>query len=557
MIPGPALYYSCPNCHKTKAMRSLASSNTLGGELWSDGQEFYLMCPRLSPIQKCLHCGNYSLLEQWKYTGKTNDKEYGTTGRLSYAEAKEAYIQLSSSSLMTKAAYQIALFFIHAFNDEFRRPKLRKAIYEERLSEEIYKRFLPQFLLRSHPCPTDDDNNLFFEATQYAIDLSNTTQDAQILKAELHRERGEWVEAYEILHSMNTGKKQWIVDTILYYACKRDASLIPFVIAGKEINYSNRANFHTISIPENPEVLDERQRNIDDYINGLSTERVKDIITDSLGGIYDKSTGTLLKIVSPSFKKYEVKDGTSHIGDYAVFNNKRINRIKLPSDVKTIGVKAFYGCENLSMILASNHNIQVIEDRAFMNCKSLTRIQFIENLKYLGRSVFAGMEKLESIILPENIDSIPEFTFFECESLQNICIPSSVRRIESFSFQHTAIVELEMPDSIETLGDAVFSQCFNLESVKLSSKLTIIPERTFDSCKELHFIEIPKGVKVIKKGAFENTPALKCLRFYGKVKTISKSAFKDSGLEKIIVPFWTKSHYQRLFPNVKIEIKFF
>ncbi len=550
MIPGPALYYSCPNCHTTKAMSSLASCNTLYGEHWSDGQEIYPMRPRLSPIQKCLHCGKYSLLEQWKDTGKTNDKEHGTTGRLSYAETKEAYIQLRYSSLMAKSAYQIALFFVHAYNDEFRRRKLRDAIINER-------RPFPQLAQKDYPCPTDDDNNLFFEATQYAIDLSNTTQDAQILKAELHRERGEWVEAYEILHCMNAGKKQWLVDTILYYACKRDASLIPFVIRGEKIDYSNRADFHTISIPENPEVLDERQRNIDDYITGLSTERVKDIITDSLGGIYDKSTGTLLKIVSPSFKKYEVKDGTSHIGDYAVFNNKRINRIKLPSDVKTIGVKAFYGCENLSMILASNHNIQVIEDRAFMNCKSLTRIHFIENIKYLGRSVFAGMDKLESIILPENIDSIPEFTFFECKSLQNIYIPSSVRSIESFSFQHTAIVDLEMPDSIEALGDAVFSRCLYLESVKLSSKLTIIPERTFDSCKELHFIEIPKGVKVIKNGAFENTPSLKCLRFYGKVKTISKSAFKDSGIEKIIVPFWTKSHYQRLFPNVNIEIKFF
>lgn len=548
MLPAPAQLYSCPNCHKTKAMLSLISGNTLGGELWSDRRTIYPMFPRLSTIQKCPHCGKYSLLDQWKDTNRTSDKEFGTTGRLSYAEAKEAYIQLRYSSLMTEVTYQIALFFVHAYNDEFRRPRLREAIYEGRM---------PQLVSGIYPCPTDDDIKLFFEATQYAIDFSSMAQDAQILKAELHRERGEWVEAYELLHEMSAGENQWIVDTILYYTCKRDTSLIPFVIDGRKIEYSNRANFHTISIPENIDVLSKRQKNIDDYIDHLSSERKKDIYADTLGGVYDKSTNTLLKIISPSFKKYDVEDGISHIGDYAVYRNEQINQIQFTSNIETIGVKAFYGCKNLSTILAQGSNIQVIGDCAFMNCKSLNRIQFIENVKYLGRSVFAGMDKLQSIVLPENIVSIPEFTFFECKSLDYIHIPFSVRSIESFSFQHTAISEFEMPDSVEALGDAIFSRCFNLESVILSSKLTIIPERTFDFCKNLHFIEIPKRIKEIRKGAFENTTSLKCLRFYGKVKTISESAFKNSGLEKIIVPFWAKSHYQRLFPHVKVEIKFF
>lgn len=548
MLPAPAQLYSCPNCHKTKAMLSLMSGNTFGGELWSDGRTIYPMLPRLSTIQKCPHCGQYSLLEQWKDTKKTSNKESGTTGRLSYTEAKEAYIQLRYSSLMTKAVYQIALFFVQAYNDEFRRPKLREAIYEERM---------PQLVSGTYPSPTEDDINLFFEATQYAIDFSNTAQDAQILKAELHRERGEWVEAYELLYEMNAGENQWIVDTILYYVCKRDASLIPFVIDGRKIDYSSRANFHTISIPEDPDVLSKRQQNMGDYLDHLSSERIKDIYADTLGGVYDKSTNTLLKIISPSFKKYDVEDGISHIGDYALYRNEQINRIQFTTSIETIGVKAFYGCKNLSAIWVQGSNIQVIEDCAFMNCKSLNRIQFTENVKYLGRSVFAGMDKLQSIVLPENIDSIPEFTFFECESLEHIHIPLSIRSIESFSFQHTAISEFEMPDSVEALGDAIFSRCFNLESVILSSKLTIIPERTFDSCRNLRLIEIPKRIKEIRKGAFENTPSLKCLRFYGKVEAISESAFKNSGIEKIIVPFWAKSHYQRLFPHVKVEIKFF
>ena len=524
------------------------SGNTMRGDSWSDGRNIYPMLPRLSIIQKCPDCGKYSLIEQWENTGRTDCKQCGTTGTLSYTEAKEAYIQLRQSALMTKFTYKIALYFVHAYNDEFKRPKLRDSIHEKGL------RLIVE---RYYPSPSDDDINLFYEATQYVIDYSESALDAQILKAELHRERGEWMEAYEILHKITAGKKQWMVDAILHYTCNRNSSLLPFVIGGRNIDYSNQGDRHTLSIPEKHEVLIERQNNIEGYLKSIPTKRERDIFTDSLGGIYDKTTNTLLKLISPSIKRYDIKEGINHIGDYAVYRNEQINKIQFSPDLKTIGVKAFYGCKNLSVILALHPNIHVIEDRAFMNCKSLTHVQFMDNVRYLGRSVFAGMDKLQSIVLPQNIDSIPEFTFFECKSLEYIGIPSSIRNIESYSFQHTAITEFDMPDSVETLGDAVFSRCFSLKSVKLSSKLTSIPERTFDSCKALRYIELPKRIKVIKKGAFEDTSSLKCIRFQGKVKIISRSAFKNSGLEIIIVPFGTKSHYQRLFPNAKIEIKLF
>ena len=180
---------------------------------------------------------------------------------------------------------------------------------------------------------------------------------------------------------------------------------------------------------------------------------------------------------------------------------------------------------------------------------------FIDKVKFLGRSAFAGMDKLQSIGLPNDIDSIPEFSFFECESLCNISIPTSVHHIASYSFQHTAITELNLPDSVITLGDAVFSRCFSLETVKFSKHLVIIPERTFDSCKTLHELEIPKNVKQIGKEAFADTIALERVRFCGKVESISETAFKGSGLKEIIVPFGTKGHYKKLFPNVKIMTK--
>lgn len=546
MLPAPAQLYACPFCGKTKPMLSLMSGNTFGGELWSDGRTIYPMLPRISAIQKCPNCGKYSLFEKWKDTGRTDNKAFGTTGELSYSETKEAYREMRSLSMKTQSVFQIALFFVQAYNDEFRRPKLREAFHKDKRHSIISGLF---------SSPTDEDTTLFFEASQSAIDNSSQTQDALILKAELHRERGEWMEAYDTLHGISAGDNQWIVDAILYYSCKRDATLLPFVINGQKIDYSNLANFRILSIPEDPEILCERKNNLNEYLDNSLPEIKKGLYIDIFGGVYDKSTNTLMKLVTPSPQCYEVADETRNIGDFAIFRNEQLRRIKLPSELKAIGLKAFYGCKNLTEVFIQGSNIEVIGDCAFMNCKSLSTLHFIDNVKFLGRSAFAGMDKLQSVRLPHGLDSIPEFTFFECESLCNINIPTSVLHIASYSFQHTAITELDLPDSIITLGDAVFSRCFSLETVKLPSQLAIIPERTFDSCKVLREISIPKNVKRIDKEAFADTIVLECVRFCGKIESISGTAFKGSGLKEIIVPFWTKRHYTKLFPNVKITTK--
>lgn len=546
MLPAPAQLYACPFCSQNKPILSLMSGNTFGGELWSDGRAFYPMLPKISAIQKCPNCGKYSLFEKWKNTGRTDSNAFGSTGDLSYSEAKEAYMELCCSSSNKPKFYEIAIFFVHAYNDEFRRPKLIEAFLKDKGLSTVSGSF---------SSPTDEDIALFFEASQSAIDNSSNTQDALILKAELHREREEWVEAYEILHKMSAGDKQWIVDAILYHSCKRDATLLPFVIDGQRIDYSNLANFKTMSIPEEPEILCKRKNKLNGYLENTLPEIKKGLYTDILGGVYDKNTNTLLKLVTPSHHRYVVEDETRNIGDFAIFRNEQLNRIHLPSSLKTIGIKAFYGCKNLTDLFIQGSFIEVIGDCAFMNCKSLSTIYFIDNVKFLGHSAFAGMDKLQSVRLPLGLDSIPEFTFFECESLCNISIPTSVRHIASYSFQHTAITELNLQDSVITLGDAVFSRCFSLETVRLPKHLGIIPDRTFDSCKALRELEIQKNVKQIGKEAFADTIALERVRFCGKVESISETAFKGSGLKEIIVPFWTKGHYKKLFPNVKITTK--
>lgn len=516
MIPGPAHLYGCPHCGKTKSMISLISGNTLDNETWSDGKAIYPMHPQLSSIQKCSACGRYSFLDSWKDTGKETDKSYGTTGHLTYSQAKEAYITLSTlPCLNPKYLNKISLYFIHAYNDKFIRPKCLNSIRDRQndfINSNIHLTRYRNDASYKLDSPDDDDVELYRAASINAINTFDDTTGDVILKAELHRQLGNFEQAYEILVKIPESKKsQNFVNALLYHIAQQNADIFPLSINGMSIDYEHCENFQDLILGDTVAKKEKRRakqcKMMTKYMETLPQDIVQDITTDAHGGVYEHHSRTLLRLIGPSPQIYLTEAGTRNIGNYACYRNLLLRAIRCADSVKNIGIKAFYGCENLLSFTIMYADIESIEDYAFMNCKSITSLQFGSNLKYLGRSVFAGMDNLTSITLSEGIECIPEFTFSDCRSLSSINIPTTVTKIQSYAFQHTAITS----------------------------------------------IVIPPSVNIITKRAFSGTFALNTIYFQGIVENIASEAFDESGLKKIIVPKTTKYYYEQLFPNLEIE----
>ena len=122
MRPGPTLAVDCPKCGKEKKLMSLLSGNTFGARQWSDAYQYAPMLPQLSPVQKCPECGYYFMLSEDALHRATGEEEVycSDTGRLSYAEMKEALLHLEKDSLAREDELSLRLEFLHRFNDAFR-----------------------------------------------------------------------------------------------------------------------------------------------------------------------------------------------------------------------------------------------------------------------------------------------------------------------------------------------------------------------------------------------------------------------------------------------------
>lgn len=99
----------------------------------------------------------------------------------------------------------------------------------------------------------------------------------------------------------------------------------------------------------------------------------------------------------------------------------------------------------------------------------------------------------------------------------------------SFSYLKTPYPEerisVTIPDTVEKIGICAFAYNINLKSVKLSSKLRIIPDECFESCRSLENINFPDSVKEIHFRAFEDCVSLENINFSSQLHTLGKFSF--------------------------------
>lgn len=64
------------------------------------------------------------------------------------------------------------------------------------------------------------------------------------------------------------------------------------------------------------------------------------------------------------------------------------------------------------------------------------------------------------------------------------------------------IVSVTVPEGVERIDEAAFSQCVSLKTVKLPQSLRLIGDRAFRDCEKLKSIQIPEGVSTVGAAVF-------------------------------------------------------
>ena len=151
----------------------------------------------------------------------------------------------------------------------------------------------------------------------------------------------------------------------------------------------------------------------------------------------------------------------------------------------------FY-CKDEKNCKISDESILIIENNETLeeNRDKLKIVCFSENIQSLKGRQFLGCQNLEHVVLPRELEKIPEYAFACCEKLSNITIPESVKKIESYAFLGCGSLEY-IEVKADEIGKYAFGECIELKSLIIKNADLKIEATAFKGCAKLEKLTIP------------------------------------------------------------------
>ena len=144
--------------------------------------------------------------------------------------------------------------------------------------------------------------------------------------------------------------------------------------------------------------------------------------------------------------------------------------------------------------------------------------------KYLGNRA--------DLVIPDTIDDQPvtelaASSFSSAKTLVNVDIPDTVVTIGDNAFKGSkSLVAVEMPDALTSLGIGAFDGCAKLARMEIPDGVTTIGNKTFNGCNALTYVSMPSEITSIGEQAFNNCFALEKLTLPEDLQTIGKNRGK-------------------------------
>ena len=215
--------------------------------------------------------------------------------------------------------------------------------------------------------------------------------------------------------------------------------------------------------------------------------------------------------------------------DGSVYNPDKTVLYHIDPNAKTITIPASVTALNTSL---------------FAGFTKLTKVTFEEGSKItaIPARCFADCTALKEITLPDTVESIEQAAFLNCIALQKIVLSSALKSIDYIAFSGCAALEsIELPNGLQEIGQWAFQDCEKLKELKLPETLTNLGARAIEGTS-IDEIILPSSITKLNEKQFASCRSLKRIEVQGNVTSIPDGAFRPcASLETLILPKTVRS----------------
>lgn len=233
------------------------------------------------------------------------------------------------------------------------------------------------------------------------------------------------------------------------------------------------------------------------------------------------------------------------IDDYA-FNQKKVNKVELPSTIKYIGTGAFQG-----------HGDGIFSSLRGVYLTGILDLSHLTNLESIDFFAFAD-NGITKVIFPPSLKSIGGYSFSGNSITGELDLSmTKLENISGYSFSSSKITNVLFPNTIKVIGYTSFaSNKINSLDLSMYENLYLIDSDAFANNSISNLI-LPKSIKKIGSNAFTNNNISGILDFSNneELSFIGAYSFENNDIEEVILPSGIEEIGEKAFLKSDISNK--
>lgn len=235
-----------------------------------------------------------------------------------------------------------------------------------------------------------------------------------------------------------------------------------------------------------------------------------------------------------SLKTIYIPDTVTILYDQAFYNCSGVEEIRLPSCLTVLPANMFTGCTNLKKVIypenLTNLPKSSVPDgiipvcransnsaKLFTNLGQSVKVQSPDSPDFLwyranAESIYITgyMGESPEAIVPVNIDGlsvicIANNAFRNNDKITKVTLPDCIQWIGGYGFYNCVnLQEISIPGNVDAVWEYAFSNCIGLEKLTLCNGITRLSNYAFSNCISLREVIIPESLTDMASNAFNS-----------------------------------------------------
>ena len=221
--------------------------------------------------------------------------------------------------------------------------------------------------------------------------------------------------------------------------------------------------------------------------------------TDYYGGVFQNCRNLTGNLILPD--NLELIRGYCFSGCSGLYGE-----LRLPAKLKRMGNCAFSYCSGFSGSLSIPQGITALPSEAFHNCGFNGILTLHDGITNIANDAFADCHFKGELHLPKSLKVISENVFCNNDFSGTLTLPSTLTHIGSNAFANNwrLMGVLDIPNEVESIGESAFSNCKMLEGIIFPESMETIRQGAFSDCFGITSIRCKGTMPAhIESGAFD------------------------------------------------------